>query len=81
MNKNEIKLVVDELRKGITYPGVETDPLHGCGLSDFPIGKHVRKEVIVNMLNWQCIYLNGNIDETELDNMIDILKSKKIIMI
>ena len=81
MNKKEIKLVVDELRKGITYPGVETDPLHGCGLIDFPKHKAVRKEVIVNMLNWQCRYLNGYIDEYELDTMIEIFKIKKIIMI
>jgi hypothetical protein len=66
MNKAEIKVVVNELREGKSYSGTDISPLSGCGLSDFPIGKIIRKEVIVMHLRWQALYLNGNIDEEEL---------------
>ena len=81
MTKKEIQLVVDELRSGESYPDVSISPLTGCGLPDFPKKRHVRKEVIVQHLRWQCLYLNGGIDEEELDNCIQILKDKKVIMI
>lgn len=81
MNKTEIKLVVNELREGKSYPDTDISPLSGCGLSDFPIGKMIRKEVIVMHLRWQCLFLNGNIDEEELSSCLYILKSKKVIMI
>lgn len=81
MTKQEIKLVVDELRSGESYPDVSIAPLTGCGLSDFPKRKHIRKEVIVQHLRWQCLFLNGNIDEEELCYNLEILKDKKVIMI
>ena len=81
MTKADIIQVVDDLRNGKTYPGVDTSPLFGLALSDFPKGKFVRKEVISNMLNWQCMLLNGNIDENELDDCIVWLKQKKVVMI
>ena len=81
MTKKEIKQVVDELRNNISYPDVEISPLTGCGLKEFPERKIIRKEVIVQHLRWQCIYLNGGIDEEELTNNLEIFKWKKIIMI
>lgn len=81
MTKNEIKEVVDDLRNGKTYPGVDTSPIFGIGLSDFPKGKFIRKEVISNYLNWQCMMLNGNIDEAELDECLFCLKDKKVVMV
>jgi len=81
MTKTEIKQVVDELRNDISYPDVEISPLTGCGLKDFPLNKMIRKEVIVEHLRWQCLYLNGGIDEEELCNNLEIFKWKKIIMI
>ena len=63
MTKNEIKEVVDEMRQHKTYPDVSTEPLFWFALSDFPTGKFVRKEVIVNMLNWQCACLDGSFDD------------------
>jgi hypothetical protein len=81
MNKSEIKIVVEELRQGTSYPDVDISPLTGCGLSDFPLMKMIRKEVIVMHLRWQCLFLNGNIDEEELDNCLQIFKHKKIIMV
>ena len=81
MNKAEIKLVVDELREGKSYPETDISPLSGCGLSDFQKGKMIRKEVIVMHLRWQALYLNGNIDEEELSSCLEILKTKKVIMV
>lgn len=81
MNKKEIKVVVQELIEGIYYPETNIGPLYGCGLDDFPKNKMVRKEVIVMHLRWQCLFLNGNIDEEELTNCLFILKDKKVIMI
>ena len=81
MTKNEIKEVVDDLRNGKTYPGVDTSPLCGIALSDFPKGKIVRKEVISNMLSWQCQLLNGEIDENELVDCIGWLKEKRVVMV
>jgi hypothetical protein len=81
MTKAEIKEVVDDLRKHKTYPGVDTTPIHGLGLSDFPKGKYIRREVISNFLNWQCMLFNGNIDEEELDNCLFLLKDKRVMMV
>jgi len=81
MNKTEIKQVVDEIRKNISYPDIDISPLSGCGLSDFPLKKMIRKEVIVMHLRWQCINLNGSIDEVALSESVELLKDKKVIMI
>ena len=81
MTKAEIKEVVNDLRNSKTYPGVDTEPLYGLGLSDFTKGKYVRREVISNFLNWQCMFLNGEIDEKELDNCLFLLKNKKVVMV
>jgi hypothetical protein len=81
MTKADIKEVVDDLRNGKTYSGVDTSPLFGLALDDFPKGKYVRKEVISNLLNWQCMLLNGEIDEEELDNTLTWLKEKRVVMI
>jgi len=81
MTKADIVEVVNDLRNGKTYPGVDTSPLLGLALSDFPKRKIVRKEVISNLLNWQCMLLNGNIDENELVDCISWLKEKKVVMV
>lgn len=81
MTKKNIQTVVNELRENISYPNIDISPLSGCGLSDFPKRKHIRKEVIVQHLRWQCLFLNGNIDEEELCYNLEILKDKKVIMI
>jgi len=81
MTKKELQIVTEELRQNISYPDVEISSLTGCGLSDFPIGKIVRKEAIVMHLRWQCMYFNGGIDEDQLANELFILKSKKVIMV
>lgn len=81
MNKSEVKTVVDELRNGTHYPEVSVEPLFGCGLPDFPDRKIVRKEVIVNHLRWQCLQFNGEIDENQLTEEIEILRAKRIIMV
>lgn len=81
MTKDDFKVVVDDLRNGVSYPETDISPLSGCGLSDFPKRKMVRKEVIVMHLRWQCLYLNGNIDETELSNCLENFKDIKLVMI
>lgn len=81
MTKKEIQTVVNELREGISYPEVDISPLSGCGLPDFPKGKMIRKESIVMHLRWQCLFLNGNIDEEELCNELQLLKENKVIMV
>ena len=81
MTKQDVKVVVDEVRKGVQYPDVDDTPLHGLALPDFPYGKHVRKEVIVRFLNWQSCYIGGGIDEVELTEDLRLLKQKKVIMV
>ena len=81
MNKADVKTVIDELRKDVSYPNVDIDPLYGCGLPDFPDRKFVRKEVIVNHLRWQCLQLNGDIDENQLTEEIAVLRRKRVVMI
>ena len=81
MTKDEIKTVVDELREGKSYEGVDISPLLGCGLADFPKGKIIRKEVIVMHLRWQAVYLNGLIDEEELCINLEIFRDKRVIMV
>lgn len=81
MTKQDIKIVVDELRKGVHYPEVDDTPLHGLALPDFEKGKIVRKEVIVNFLNWQTAFLGGGFDEEELTQDISLLKQKRVVMV
>ncbi len=81
MTKKELQIVTRELKEGISYSNIDTSPLYGCGLPDFPLRKMVSKEVIVMHLKWQCLNLNGTIDEEELTNCLEILKRKKVIMV
>jgi hypothetical protein len=81
MTKKEIQIVVNELREGISYPEVDISPLSGCDLTGFPKNKMIRKEAIVMHLRWQCLFLNGNIDEEELCNELQLLKENKVIMV
>jgi len=55
MTKSEIKSAVNDLRNNVHYEGVSTEPLYGVALDDFPYGRYVRHEVVVNLLHWQCI--------------------------
>jgi hypothetical protein len=81
MLKIEMKIVVDELRNHKYYENIDIVPLFGIGLSDFPKGKYVTKEAIVNFLGQQCRYFNGGIDENELTNCLFLLKEKRVIMV
>lgn len=81
MNKNDVKTVVDELRNDVSYPDTDITPLFGCGLPDFPDRKFVSKEVIVSHLRWQCMQLNGNVDENQLTEEIQVLRDKRVVMI
>ena len=81
MTKKDFKIVVDELRNNVWYADTDVTPLSGCGLPDFPLRKIVRKEVILMHLRWQCVNLDGTIDEEELSNNLQIFKDKKVIMI
>jgi len=85
MNKKDLKLVVDELRAGKSYPDVDDSALHGIALSDFPKGKVVRKEAVVRFLNYQCRWLfaqdDSEFDEEELTNCLGWLKEKRVVMV
>jgi len=81
MTKKDFQIVVNELRNDVSYPDVDTTPLHGCGLNDYPKRKVICKEVIVQFLRWQCLMMNGNIDEQELNYCLEIFRDKKIVMI
>lgn len=81
MTKEEIKIVVDELREGKYYNEIDISPMSGCGLPNFKKGKMIRKEVIVMHLRWQCININGDINEVELSYELQLLKDNKIIMV
>jgi hypothetical protein len=80
MTKRDVKILIDELRAGKSYPEVDEGSLYGLALPDFPFGKIVRKEAIVKFLNWQCGRFDGTIDEEELENCIQLFYMKKVIM-
>lgn len=80
MTKNDIKIIVNELRADISYD-VDDTPLHGCGLPDYRKKQYISKESIVMFLRWQCLMFNGKIDEEELSRCIYILQDKKVIMV
>ncbi len=94
MTKYEIQSIIDDLRQGKSYvdsslpPERYMDqifelmaPLEGLALPDFEKGKMVRKEAIVHFLRWQCLRLDGTIDEEELSSCVELLKSNRVIMI
>jgi len=81
MTKNDCKILVNELRNNISYSDIDTSVLFGCGLDDFPKGKIIRKEALLMHLRWQCLFLNGGIDEQELSDNLWIFKNKRIIMV
>ncbi len=81
MTKNDVIVLVNELRENVMYPDADDVPLHGLGLPDFQKGKHIRKEAIVKFLNWQCRYLGGGFDEEELTECLRLLKVKRVVMI
>ena len=84
MTKKEISTVVRELQENRyydSYPSGGGDFLFGVGLSDFPLRKMVPKEAIVNFLSYQCRQLNGKVDTDELENCINYLTEKKVIMV
>lgn len=85
MTKSESKRLVRALESGENprpdwyenNPGL-LEPLCGLGLPDFPKGKSVSFEVALYFLRWQCLMLNGNIDEQELSNCLELFKEKKV---
>jgi len=81
MTKKELNIVTRELKEGINYPDTDLTPLWGCALPEFSLFQFISKEVIVMHLRWQCIMMNGNIDEKELNECLQILKDKKVIMV
>jgi hypothetical protein len=81
MTKRDMKILMDELRAGSQYPGTDDSALRGIALRDFPFGKFIRKEAIVHFLVSQCMYMNGKIDEEELDRCFTLLYMKKVKMI
>lgn len=81
MTKNDVQIVVSELKDGVSYPDVDISPLTGCGLPDFPDRKFVSKEVVVSHLRWQCLQFNGEIDENQLSEEIAVLRAKRVVMI
>jgi hypothetical protein len=81
MTKQDFQTLANELREGTRYPDTDTDVLFGCALTDYPKGLTIRKEVFVEFLRWQCIYLNGGTDEKELSFCFEVFKAKKMMMI
>lgn len=81
MNKKELKIVTRELKDGKSYPDADIWVFDGFGLPDYPKGKAISKEAIVQMLRYQTIQLNGSIDEEELSNCLYLLKAKQVIMV
>lgn len=82
MLKRELQEVTNELLENKDYGDIDYDCLYGLGLPDFnnKKKKYVTKACIVKMLQWQCQYIFGGIDYAELNNCLELLR-KKVIMI
>jgi len=90
VTKQELKVVVDDLRSGKSYWAEETGaeglmdlmaPLEGLALPDFQKGKMVRRETVVAFLRWQALRFNGTVDEEELSECLGLLKQKQVILV
>ena len=80
MNKDQIKLIMDEMRLRKDYPGTDLEPLFGLALSSFPKDLWVTKECIVQSLRWHSLNFDGSINEFMLNEFINLLKIKRVNM-
>ncbi|MCP3681271.1 MAG: hypothetical protein GY861_01145 [bacterium] len=86
MNKSEIRKLVSSLNLSIdakttTSFNPAKHPLNGIGCSDFPLRKPVTFNAILEYLKWQCVQFNGEINQLELSDCLELLKKKKVICI
>jgi len=82
MTKTEIKKVIkdfieEKTDKGITFENV-IDVMGGCYY--WTEKRMIRREMVARFLDFQCRYLDGKINDKELQDCCTIFK-RKIIMI
>jgi len=81
MNKKELIIVTRELKEGKSYPNADISIFDGFALPNYPKNNIISKETIVQMLRYQTMQFNGEINEQELSNCLYLLKAKKVIMV
>ena len=75
MNKAEFQKAFEIAVSDQDPSAVEDDILHGCALPDFdPVTCTV--ECVAKMIRWQCIQLDGSVDENELDSLRNLFRRK-----
>lgn len=79
MNKMEFKAAFEIANSDKDLSGVDDSPLFGCGLKGFqPV--HTTLEAVAKLVRYQALYLNGNWDMAEVDNMACIARRNFIII-
>lgn len=86
MTKKEIQQVIRDFtdRKADTeeYKNITFDQMaivmEGCAF--WKAKRYIRKEILVKYLEWQARFLNGGVDEQELETCMWVMKNK-IIMV
>ena len=87
MTKKEIKQVIRDFTdrkadRSQEYKNITFDQMaivmEGCA---FWTEKHyIRKEILVKYLEWQARYLNGGVDEQELETCMWVMKNKVVMV-
>ena len=65
MTKDEFKAAVEIATGPRDLRGIDTTPLHGYGLGGFRAAG-VTLDAVAAVIRWQCCYMSGGIDATEL---------------
>lgn len=77
MNRNEFKKAVSMIKdKDIINMSLESiDCFYGCACEDFTTTNCTIKQV-AKLIRYQCLYMNGDLDMNELNNIEYISKKK-----
>ena len=79
MTREEFSAALTMARSGKDLSAFDDEILHGCGLPGFE-RVSVIIEVAALMLRWQCVCLNGGLDNDEVENMRNIFRTKVLIV-
>lgn len=87
MTKGDAERLMDDLRNGVKFGESLNEindlcePLEGLGTSDFEAGKIVSYESVLTFLRWQCVQMNGRLDQDELSTCLGLLKRKRVVIV
>jgi hypothetical protein len=84
MNKQDMVRLTMDLENGVPTPNssmLDENPMDGLYLPDFPDRKPVSYDAALSFLRWHCVYMNGNINQTELSEMLEVMRRKRVMIL